>query len=952
VPQTRFVGRTAELAELRQLLSQNSPPRLLTLTGPGGCGKTRLALELTAEVLTEAPGGEKWWVELAGVADASLVPQTVADVLGLREAPPQPLLESIAAFVGDRAALLVLDNCEHLITACAELSASLLDACSQLRILATSREPLGLRPELVWSVPPLSLPAPGRQATPEAAAASDAVQLFVERACLDLPAFRVTEENAAAVAEVCQQLEGLPLAIELAAARVALLRVEQIVTRLRDRLRLLTGGSPAAAPRQQTLRATLDWSHDLLTEPERVLFRRLSVFAGGWSLEAAEAVGAETDSEAGEVLERLAQLVRKSLVVVEREPGREARFRLLDTVREYSGERLREARERERSGDRHLDYCVRLAKASHAHLGFFLADAEATIWTARLRPELDNLRAALEWSAQDSARCEAGLRMMSALHWFWFTRGHFTEARHWLDRLLELGHAAAPGLRARALVTAGWLACWQGAFAAARAPLEAGLRLAREQDDRWSTAFSLHALGWAAAALGDGARGRQLTEECLGIARRLGDLWLIGFSLHFLGIGAAFQGDFPAARAHFDECIALMRQTGGNASGLAFSLFHLGRMDRLEGQHARAAEHYQEALRLFQALGDPRGVAYALAGLGSLGVARGDAALAARLFGAVATLRATVGSFLEAPLQVEHDRDVAAARAALPGEVFAAAWAEGYAAGPGVAIETQAPAAAMAVEPAVRPAAELRLLGFGPAQVYRGDTLLRAADWTFAKPKQLLFFLASHAEQTREQIGLVFWPEATPAQVRTGLRSALYRLRQALGRPDWVLFQDERYAFNRGLGYWYDVEAFEAGLAEAGRLLSAAPERAMESWQSAIALYRGDFLEDFPDDDWVLARREALRRQQLQALLSLGRLLLAAGRTAEAAETYRQAITRDGYLEAAYRGLMRCYARQGEPGRALRHYQSLRALLADELGAAPSPETAELHDRLRRGELI
>lgn len=966
---TSFVGRAAELAQLRQLLAPGRAPRLLTLAGPGGCGKTRLALQLAGEGAAEPPG-EVWWVELAGVGKAALVPQTVADVLGLRELPPQPLTETIAAFAGNRPSLLILDNCEHLIAACAQLTASLLGACPRLRVLATSREPLGLAVELIWSVPPLSMPDPGAPASAETLSGSDAVQLFVERARHDLPAFRLTGQNAAAVAEVCRQLDGLPLAIELAAARVPLLRVEQIVARLGDQLRLLTGGSPATAPRQQTLRAALDWSHALLGEQERALFRRLSVFAGGWSLEAAEAAGPGEQVAAPEVLEILAQLARKSLVVVEREPGQEARFRLLDTVRQYARERLLAAGEGEAAGDRHLDFYARLAEAPTAHLGFFLADADTAAWMARLRPELDNLRAALEWSAQDPARHAAGLRMMSALHWFWFARGHFTEARQWLDRLLERGHAVPPLVRARALATAGWLACWQGAFAAARAPLEEGLRLAREGDDRWGTAFSLHALGWAAGALGDGLRGRQLTEACLGIARRLGDLWLIGFSLHFLGIGAAFQGDFSAARAHFDECIALMRQTGGNAAGLAFSLFHLGRMDRLEGRYAAAGAHYQEALRLFRAIGDPRGIAYALAGLGSLSVAQANTVQAARLFGAVAALRATVGSFLEAPLQVEHDRDLAAARAALPAEAFAAAWAEGQAdpaaafeargersmsaalsgAAPAAAAAAPQPQSANSLQPAPTP--ELRLLALGPAQVYRGEYLLKPADWTFAKPKQLLFFLATQAARTREQIGLVFWPEASPAQLRTGLRSALYRLRQALGRPEWVLFEDERYAFNRALSYWYDVEAFEAGVAEAGRLQQAAPERAIERFAAALSLHRGDFLEDFPDDDWVLARREQLRQRRLQAALSLGRLLLTAGRLAEAAETYRQTITHDGYFEAAHRGLMRCYARQGEPGQALRHYQSLAALLNDELGAAPSPETVELYDRLRRGEPI
>jgi predicted ATPase/DNA-binding SARP family transcriptional activator len=963
---TSFIGRAAELAEVGRLLRRGHGPRLLTLVGPGGCGKTRLALQAVADMpAAELPAGGVWWIELAGLADPALVPQAVAEGLGLREAPPQPLAETIANFLHDRPSLLILDNCEHLIAACAGLVASLLGACPGLRVLATSREALGQRDEAAWPVPPLSLPGPEERPAPEALPAYDAIRLFVERARHDLPAFRITGENSAAIVEVCRQLDGLPLAIELAAARVPLLRVEQIAARLSDRLRLLTGGRAADAPRQQTLRATLDWSHNLLTDQERGLFRRLAVFAGGWTLEAAEAVGAE-----GDVMDGLAQLVRKSLVVVEREPGQEARFRLLDSVRQYSWERLLEAGEREAASQRHLAYYLRLAEAARPHLGFFLPDAETAAWMARLRPELDNLRAALEWSAQDPDRSGAGLRLVSALHWFWMARGYFTEARDWLARLLEIGRSASAAVRAQALTTAGWLACWQGAFAAARSPLEEGLRLCRELDDRWGIAFNLHALGWVASAQGEGAKGRELTEACLAIARRLGDQWLISFALHFLGIGAAFQGDFPAARAHFDECITLMRQLGGNTTGLAFSLFHLGRMDRLEGQYAASEAHYREALRLFQALGDPRGVAYVLAGLASLAAARGQMAQAARLSGTVAALRASVGSFLEAPLQVEFDRDLASARAALAPEAFAAAWAEGQAALGNVfepAIErallgAEAEAPPTRPEPSsaesapavleASPQPELRLLGLGPAQVQRGDYVLRPSDWSFARPKQILFFLLTYPHRTREQIGLVFWPDASPAQLRNGLRTALYHLRRALGRPEWVLFEDEHYAFNRALNYWYDVEAFEAAVAEAGRLEAEAPERAAERLQATVGLYQGDFLEDFPAGDWLVARREELRRKYLQVLLSLGRLRLAAGRQAEAAEAYRQAIAHDGYLEAAHRGLMRCWARQGEPGQALRQYQGLLALLRDELGLAPSAETTALFDRLRRGEAI
>src|SRR5262245_42819181 len=411
---TRFIGREQAIVEVKRLLASSA---LLTLTGSGGCGKSRLALQVGADLLEEY-ADSVWLVELAALSDPERVPQTVATALGVRELPGRPLIQTLIDSLCPKQLLLLLDNCEHLLSACTQLTERLLQACPQVRVLASSREALGLLGEQSYRVPSLSLPDP-RQLPPwERLPEFEAVQLFTDRAVLSQASFAVTEANAAAVVAVCRRLDGIPLAIELAAARVKALPVEKLNERLDDMFRLLTGGSRTALPRQQTLRALIDWSYDLLSPPERALLRRLSVFAGGWTLEAAEAVCVGDGIEGWEVLDLLTSLVEKSLVLYEEGEG-EGRYRLLETVRQYARDRLLEAGESEAAREQHCDWFLALAEEAEPQLWREVA------WVERLEREHDNLRTALEWCAASSP--ETGLRLAGALHWFWHIRGHFTE---------------------------------------------------------------------------------------------------------------------------------------------------------------------------------------------------------------------------------------------------------------------------------------------------------------------------------------------------------------------------------------------------------------------------------------------------------------------------------------------------------------------------------------------
>lgn len=712
-----FVGRKQEIAEVKRLLAT---ARLLTLTGAGGCGKTRLALRVAQERVASHPGGV-WFVDLATLADPAFVIQAVATVLGVRETPGKPLLETLVTHLERKSLLLVLDNCEHLSDACAMLAEHLLRSCSGVRILTTSRHTLNVPGEVIWRVPSLSLPdlhdvAPSLDHLLE----YDATRLFTERALAVQPTFKVTSQNARAIGQVCQRLDGLPLAIEFAAARTSVLSVEQIAARLDDRFRLLTHGTRTAPPRHQTLQAAMAWSYDLLSDRERALLRRLSIFAAGWTLEAAETVCALGNVERYEVLDLLTQLIDKSLVVALTQNG-ETRYRLLETVRQYGRHRLHEAGEVLDVGRRHRDWYLDLAERADPELRGPNQDA----WFERLEADRDNLRAALEWSYSDVSEAESGLRLAGALWWFWFVRSHFTEGRRSFQRLSEVGRGASPVVRARALTGAGVLAVAQGEFEAAGAFLDESLKLSRSVGDRREIAWALGWLGVRAMYIGDHEVAVAYFEESLASCRELGDKWgmaraqmglgamtfvggnpdlarsLLGDSLsrfrelrdkwgtalvlHILGDVALTSGQAERARPLIEESLAIWRDAG-DRRGIARALGNLGQVARLNRNDDRAIALWKQSLALFREAGDKRGIAQCLERLAGAAARWGGAVRAARLLGAADALRGTTGSLDNPRHHVvferdsEFESDLATVQATLGDDAFSAAWAEGRAA--------------------------------------------------------------------------------------------------------------------------------------------------------------------------------------------------------------------------------------------------------------------------------
>ncbi len=609
---TSFVGREREMGEIKTRLAA---ARLLTLLGPGGTGKTRLALQVGSDLLEQFPKGV-WLVELAPLSDPGLVIQTVATVFNVREAAGRPLLDSLIDYLKPRELLLVLDNCEHLIESSANLAGALLRGCPQLWIMATSREPLGVPGEATYRVPPLSRPDPTKVTTAQQLGEFEAAQLFIERALLSNSQFAVTDRVAPAVARVVHRLDGIPLAIELAAARTKVLSVDQIAARLDDRFRLLTAGARTGPQHHQTLRATIDWSHDLLSTPERTLFRRLSVFAGGFSLEATEAVCAGGEIDTMDVLDVLARLVDKSLVITEELDG-DVRYRMLETIREYGREKLTESGELDAVRARHLQWYVALAEEAEAEL----KGPDQLVWLDRLELDYDDFRAALEWS-QKGGTAGAGLQLAVALRRFWALRGHFTEGRQWLE-LVASEQDAAPVLRAKALYGAGVLASLQGDFARAEAVANQSLALYRDLTDPSGAAISLAVLGGIARNRGDFLQASALLEEGLTLARQADDSWTLAEVLRGLGLTARRQGDNSRARVLLGESLALWRAVG-DKWGLAYCLTHLGVVFRNEGNYERARALYEESLALAKELGDRNQIAEILGTLGSLALDHGD----------------------------------------------------------------------------------------------------------------------------------------------------------------------------------------------------------------------------------------------------------------------------------------------------------------------------------------
>lgn len=664
---TSFIGRRREIAELRQRLATT---RLLTLTGAGGAGKTRLAYELGTEVSQEYADGV-WAVEFAPLSDPHLVPQATASVLGVPEHPGRSLTESLVHYLRARAVLLLFDNCEHLIPACAALAEALLRGCPALRVLATSRERLGVAGELRFVVPPLSLPDPAHLPPPENLMQSEAVRLFVDRAALHQPGFALTDDNASPVVEVCRRLDGMPLAIELAAARVRVLTVDQIAARLNSRFRLLTGGSRTVLRRHETLQAAMDWSYDLLTDQERALLRRLSVFAGGWTLEAAEAICPGQGLEAADILDLMTSLSDKSLVLVEKRNG-EVRYRLLETIRQYGRDRARDSAETLMVRRRHLEWYLNLAEQGDSALRGPGQEA----WLERLETEHDNLRAALEWSSAQPDGAEAEMRLAGALRWFWFIRGYWSEGRRRLDAALARSSGAPTVALNRVLQGAARLARFQGDYDRARALAEDGLASSRRLGDDEGRVWFLISLGAVELHQGDYARAVDFFEESLVLSRALADKGLIGMALGDLAVVARLQGDLERSEALLTESLALSRDVKDKWR-IALALHSLGVVAFRRGDYNRAATLYGESLVLAGQIRDRWIADDCLDGLAAVACARGHYALAARTLGAADVLREMLGYRPLADVQGDHDRCVATTRVGLGDAVFAAAWTEG-----------------------------------------------------------------------------------------------------------------------------------------------------------------------------------------------------------------------------------------------------------------------------------
>jgi predicted ATPase/class 3 adenylate cyclase len=712
---TSFIGRDEEVAEVKQLITTS---RLVTLTGSGGCGKTRLSIQ-TASVLSIDYSDGVRFIDLAPVADPALVSQTLLSIFNLQEDSHRSALVVLSDYLRAKTLLLVLDNCEHLVEACAQVSEALLQTCPKLRILITSREALGIVGETAYHVPSLNTPDPANLPSIEELGKVDSIRLFVERAATAKPGFTLTQDNATFIAQICYRLDGIPLALELAAARVKVLTPEQIASRLDDRFRLLTGGSRTALPRQQTLRAMMDWSYSLLSDQEQRLFRRLAVFAGGWTLDAAEAICGEVSDEF-DVLDLLARLVDKSLIFIDESRG-EIRYHRLETIRQYSREKFFETGEVETVRERHLEFFVGFAELVDEKL----KGREQLTWQNRMAAEQDNLRAALEWGL--SSDPDSALRIAGAANLFWTAGGYSAEGFRWTERALEQVEKNPPltgtafeqrlAARARALRGLARLYLSLGDNANAKRAAEESVALYRQSQDRRGLSFALVVLAYPLEFLGERVEAEASLRESNAIARLEGDVYVICRSLNLLarvivdlhqdldsakryieeslrlakeaglsnqeaqaysisGIIAMNAGDYVKARAHFIESVRVYGEIGATFN-VILEKSNLAHMERQLGNYSSALEYYRETIVAFRDIAQMGAVAHQMECIGFIALAQDRSERALQLFGAASALRENSGTPMTPDEQNYFDEQLNILREKMAAEQFESVWLQG-----------------------------------------------------------------------------------------------------------------------------------------------------------------------------------------------------------------------------------------------------------------------------------